>query len=450
MKSKRLFLASCLALIATSMAFSIRADIIPSLKGDFGFTDTQMGEIVGPGLWGFSITIVLGGMLLDLVGMGRLVGFAFFAHLTGALLTIFAQGYSSLYLATLLIGLANGTVEAVTNPLVATLYPKEKIKHLNILHAWWPGGLIIGGLAGYGLTKGLGLDSPTVSAATLSLGWKIKMALILLPTLAYGALFFGQKFPETERVSLGVSYREMWKEALRPLFLVFMFLMALTSTTELGPDQWVGNLLKNLVGIQGILLLVYSAGIVFVLRQFFAGSLTRALTPVGLLAISSLLSCVGLFLISGSETALVVLFGATVFGLGKAFFWPTMVGVVSERFPKGGALLISLMGGMGMFTVGWVAAPIMGSVQDGYAVSQLSESARAQVVVNGGLDEKKVMAVTDPSVLREIEVAKHYSAKMTYRSVAYIPAFLTFAFLLLVGLGRRKSQTPSRVVAGAH
>ena len=431
MNQRRLFVASCLSLVATSMAFSIRADIIPALKTDFGFTDTQMGIAAGPGLWAFSITIVLGSMLVDSVGMGRLMAFAFFGHLAGVLLTIFSTGFKSLYCATLLIGLANGMVEAVINPLTATVYPDSKTKHLNMLHAWWPGGLIAGGLLSYLITKLMGLDSPTIAMSTLSLGWKIKMALILIPTALYGYLMLGQKFPQTERVASGVPAREMFREALRPAFLCFMFLMMLTTTTELGPDQWVGNLLQNLVGIQGILLLVYTAGIVFVLRQFFAGSFIKKLTPVGMLMVCSVLSCLGLYSLSVSETAFGVFVAATIFGAGKSYFWPTMVGMVSERFPKGGALLMGLLGGAGMFAVGWLASPIMGAIQDHYSVRELSPAVQEMVVNNGGLDEGKVAQVTDAQAKREIERAKQISAVMTYRWVSAIPAFLTFVFAFM-------------------
>jgi predicted MFS family arabinose efflux permease len=428
MNQRRLFIASCLALIATSMAFSIRADIIPGLKADFGFTDTQMGTMVGPGLWGFTITIVLGGFLVDAFGMRRLLGMAFFGHVGGTLLTITASSFTQLYLATLMIGLANGLVEAVCNPLVTTLYPESKAKHLNIFHAWWPGGLIIGGLAGYTLTKIMGLDVAAVSHATLSLGWKIKMGLILVPAFSYGALIWGQEFPQTERVQTGVSYGEMLREAFRPMFLLFLVLMMVTAATELGPDQWVGNLLQNLVGIQGILLLVYTAGIMFVLRQFFAGPLVKALTPLGVLSLSSILSAIGLFWLSSSTSAAMVFAAATVFGIGKAYFWPTMIGTVAERFPKGGALLLCLMGGAGMFSVGYLAVKGMGRVQDHYAVQNLSPAAISQVVTNGGLDERKIAATTDGSIKAEVEEAKHFSAMMTYKWVAVLPTILTVIF----------------------
>jgi len=431
MNQRKLFVASCFALVATSMAFSIRTDIVPQLKGDFGFTDTQMGSLMGPGVWGFAITIVLGGFLVDSLGMKRLLSLAFLGHLTGIALTIFSRNFTSLYYATLIIGLANGLVEAVTNPLVATIYPDSKTKHLNQLHAWWPGGLILGGLLGYAITKGMGLDVIGISSAALSFGWKIKVGLILIPTLIYGYLISGEKFPETERVARGVSYGDMFKEAFRPLFLLFVVLMMMTAATELGPDQWVGNLVQNLVGIQGVLLLVYTAGIMFVLRQFFAGAIIKAISPLGMLTMAALLSTIGLFWLSSSTTATMVFAAATIFGFGKTFFWPTMLGVVAERFPKGGALLLAILGGAGMFSAGKLMVTAMGSVQDHYAVHVLSPELQPLVVSNGGLDEKKIAMINDPVVRSEIESAKHYSAMMTYKWVAVLPALLTLIFGIL-------------------
>lgn len=431
MHPRRLFLASCLALIATAMAFSIRADIIPALKMEFALTDAEMGAIAGPGLWGFAITIALGGMLVDTLGMGPLLWFAFFGHVLGVVLTIFAQGYASLYAATLLIGLANGMVEAVANPLTATLFAENKTKYLNRLHAWWPGGLIVGGLLSYLITKAMGLDSAGTSLVTLGLGWKIKMSLILLPAAGYGYLILGERFPATERVASGVSASAMWAEARRPLFLLFVFLMMLTAATELGPDQWVGNLLQNLVGIQGILFLVYTAGIMFVLRHFFAGKLVATLGPLGVLTAASALSSLGLYYLSGADSALTVLAAATLFGIGKTFFWPTMLGVVAERFPKGGALLLGIMGAAGMFCVGWIMTPVMGKMQDRYLVKSLSPELRERVTTAGELDERKLMGLPHAHDA-EVDHAKRYSATMTYRSVAVVPLALVAIFLGLL------------------
>lgn len=427
---KKLFIASCFALIATSMAFSIRADIIPALKANFGFSDAQMGAIAGPGLWGFAITIVLGGMIVDKIGMRSLMLLAFFGHVGGVLLTIFSTSFISLYTATLIIGLANGTVEAVVNPLTATLYRRDKTRYFNYLHSWWPGGLIIGGLLSYFLTRTLGL-AQTTNISLISLGWKLKMLLILIPTLIYGYLILGEVFPKTEARAHGVPYKDMFKEALRPGFLLFMVLMMMTASTELGPDQWVGNLLQNLVGIQGVLFLAYTAGIMFILRQFVSGYLIKAISPLGILALASALSCVGLWSLSTSRDGRAVLVAATIFGLGKAFFWPTMLGVVSERFPKGGALLLGLLGGAGMFCVGWLMSPIMGSIQDHYAIEELPQSVREQVVTGHGIDEKKLLSIRDPLVLNTVEKAKQVSASITYQWVSLLPALLTIIFSIL-------------------
>ncbi|MBX9767956.1 MAG: hypothetical protein K2X47_11855, partial [Bdellovibrionales bacterium] len=353
---------------------------------------------------------------------------AFFGHVLGVILTVAANGYASLFLATLLIGLSNGMVEAVTNPLVANLFPYSKTKMLNVLHAWWPAGLIAGGLMGFGLTKFLGLDDPGTPVETLRLGWKIKMGLVLLPTFAYGFLFWRQPFPQSEASAAGVPVREMFKEAARPMFLFFLFLMVLTVATELGPDQWIGNLLQNLVGIQGVLLLVYTAGIMFVLRNFLAGKLLTLLSPLGLLTIASVLSAIGLYGLSGSTTAGTIFVAATVFGLGKAFFWPTMVGVVAEKFPRGGAVLMGLIGGVGMLSAGMLVSPAIGKVQDHYAVEALSGTTRELVVRDGGIDETRVKDATDPIVLSEIEGAKRNSAVMTFKWLSLIPALLTVFF----------------------
>jgi MFS family permease len=433
MNAQRLFVGSCLAIAATALAFSVRADIIPSLKGDFGLTDTEIGQIAGAGLWGFAITIVLGGMLLDSLGMGRLMTFAFVGHVGGVVMTLLAQGFWPLYFATLLMGLAQGTIEAVTNPLAVTLYPQERTRRLNILHAWWPVGLIAGGLLAYGLTRLMNLDGTDVAVEAASLGWKIKMGVVLLPILLYGGLFFNQSFPKTERLTSGVSYAQMFTVMRRPLFLFLLFLMLLTTATELGPDNWVGNLLQNLVGIQGVLILVYTAGLMFVLRQFFSGVLVKVLSPVGLLTLSAILAASGLFWLSHAKGALVVLVAATLFGVGKTFFWPCMLGITSERFPEGGAFALGLMGGAGIISAGFLMVPAMGMLQDKYTlqkISELSPPTLQKVLKDGseGIDEKKVRALSDAREKETVQEAKTYSAVMTYRWTAIVPSVLAVVF----------------------
>jgi MFS family permease len=461
MNAQRLFVGSSLAIAATALAFSVRADIIPALKADFGLTDTEIGQIAGSGLWGFAITIVLGGMLLDSLGMGRLMTFAFVGHVGGVVMTLLAQGFWQLFFATLLMGLAQGTIEAVTNPLAVTLYPQERTKRLNILHAWWPVGLIVGGLLAYGLTLLMNLNGTDAAAEVTSLGWKIKMGVVLLPILFYGGLFFNQSFPKTERLTSGVSYAQMFTVMRRPLFLFLLFLMLLTTATELGPDNWVGNLLQNLVGIQGVLILVYTAGLMFVLRQFFSGVLVKALGPVGLLTLSAIVAALGLFWLSFAKGAVVVLVAATLFGIGKTFFWPCMLGITSERFPEGGAFALGLMGGAGIISAGFLMVPAMGVLQDKYAlqkISELSPPTLQKVLKDGtrGIDEKKVRALSDAREREVVQEAKTYSAVMTYRWIALVPTVLAVVFAGLLFYFRsiggyraveiEKPQQP----AGAH
>ncbi|HID08034.1 MAG TPA: MFS transporter [Armatimonadetes bacterium] len=347
----RLFVASCVALVATAMAFSVRTDIMDALSEHFILTKAQVGWVAGAAFWGFATSILIGSPLCDVFGMGRLLTAAFWLHIVGVLGTIFAPGFWILWFATLSVGLGNGLVEAVINPLIATIYADEKTHKLNVLHAWWPGGLIIGGLVAYALTQA-------------HLGWQVKMATILIPALIYGGLILGQKFPATERVASGVPTSEMFREALRPMFLLWMFCMLLTAATELGPNQWMQSVLQKIANTPGILVLVYVSGLMFVLR-FFAGPIVERISPIGLLWCSALLSAIGLFWLSYAHSVATAFVAATVFGVGICYFWPTMLGVTSERFPKGGALLLGLMGTAGNISVAFVL-PIMGKIYDSF------------------------------------------------------------------------------------
>jgi MFS family permease len=250
----------------------------------------------------------------------------------------------------------------VINPLCSTLFPREKTRRMNVLHAWWPGGLIIGGLIAVALSEIMSLGAAGTSSASATLGWKIKLATILFSAAAYLIMIIGQEFPLTERVAAGVSDREMFREALRPMFLLFWFLMWMTAATEIGPDQWVGSLITNLTGMQGILILVYTAGIMFVLR-FFGGRFTHRFSPMGLMTLCSMLTACGLYSLSTATTPFEAFGAATLFGVGVAFFWPVMLGVTAELFPRGGALLLAIMGGTGQLAAAFIL-PIMGGWYD--------------------------------------------------------------------------------------
>lgn len=371
MNPGRLFLASCVALVTTSMVFSIRGDILDALGADFHLNKEQIGLVLSPAFWGFTLSILIGGSLVDFFGMRRLLAMSSWGYIVavaGILLAPRASaqvgnhwadsGFLALYGSMLVLGLSQGLVEGVINPLCSTMYPHEKTLRMSILHAWWPGGLIIGGLLAYVITKVMGLDQAGVAGGTVTLGWQIKLAAILIPAVAYLMLIRGQKFPATERVAAGVSNSQMMNEAFRPLFLLLWICMWMTAATELGPDQWVGSLITNLTGMQGILILVYTAGIMFLLR-FFGGRIAHGFSPFGLLTVSAVLSAAGLFMLASVTTPLQAFVAATIFGVGKTYFWPTMLGVTSELFPRGGALLLAIMGGTGNLAVAFVL-PVMG------------------------------------------------------------------------------------------
>ncbi len=370
MNRNRLFLASCVALVTTSMVFSIRGDVLDALGNDFQLNKEQLGQLLSPAFLGFTLSILIGGSLVDLFGMRRLLTISGFFYIA-AILTIVCAPFPQnpieslfgnpitivLWLAMLTLGLAQGLVEGVINPLCSTLFPEDKTHRMNVLHAWWPGGLIIGGLLAFCITKVMGLDGD-VGAETATLGWRIKLLTILFVAVAYLVLIRGQRFPATERVSAGVSNREMLLDLFRPSFLCLWICMWLTSATELGPDQWVPSLITNLTGMQGILILVYTAGIMFVLR-FFGGPLAHKFSPFGLMTISAVLAAAGLYSLGSVSTMFGAFAAATLFGVGKTYFWPTMLGVTSELFPKGGPVALALMGGTGNLAIAFVL-PFMG------------------------------------------------------------------------------------------
>ena len=358
MHKERLFVGSCFALIATSVCFGVVGAIMGTLKETFVLSNEQVGYIGGAAIWGFTISIFVLGPLCDVLGMRNLLRIAMFCHAAGTLLMIFANGYWMLFLGALVLALGNGTVEAVCNPLVATIYPEQKTKKLNQFHVWFPGGIVIGGVTSSLLDKAGVID------------WRIKLALILVPTVIYGILFIGQKFPATERVQSGVSFGGMVKGALlRPLFLILLACMCITASLELGPNRWVPAVLEA-GGIPGILVLAYISGLMAVLR-FFAGPVVRRLSPTGILVASAVLSGVGLYWLSFAETVAMAFMSATVFAVGVCYFWPTMLGVTSERVPKSGALGLALMGGIGMLIVGVVTAPQMGKIADSFLHERL-------------------------------------------------------------------------------
>lgn len=396
----RLFLASCISLVVTSLTFAIRAKIEYNFGADYGLTNEEVGWAFGPAFWGFTLAMFAGGLIIDLVKTKTVVWSAFSFHAIGLVLLLLAKDKTMLFISNVFIGLGNGSVEAACNPLIATIYPNDKTKMLNRFHVWFPGGIVIGGLLAFLLMD------------TMGLSWQVLVSLLFIPLLAYGYLFFGQEIPETERVASGVSYKDMLKnvgapytiiaticimilvasvpsisldfgssityiglgviallvvlesKAVNKVSLIFPFMffcMFLTASTELGTTQWMNGLLET-SGINPILILVVITGLMAVGR-FFAGPLIHRLNPTGVLLGSAIFSVLGLYLLSVVSGAAMTMVAAIVFAVGVCYFWPTMIGFVAEYIPKTGALGMSIMGGAGMVATSMVL-PIMGQSMD--------------------------------------------------------------------------------------
>jgi len=368
MQRGKLFVASCVSLVTTSMVFAIRGDIEGAMSGAFQLNSKQMGTIWSPAFWAFTIAIFISGAIVDGVGLralhvlsaiGYFIGIALVLlapHPTAPVASIFDNtGTTMLYAGFFVMGLSQGLVEGVINPLVATIYSDEKTKWLNRMHAWWPGGQIIGGLLAVAMTS------------MFNASWQLKLSTILVPAAIYLVMAMTMQYPQTERVQSNVSTGEMWGQMAKPLFILLFICMWMTAAAELGPDQWFPSVMTALVpGFQGVLFLVYTAGLMFVLRTFGSGIAHK--NPIGTLFVCSILTAIGLYWLGGLQagtSAAVAFAAATVFGIGKSYFWPTMIGVTAEQFPRGGALLISIMGGTGMLSVA-VALPLMGERIDHY------------------------------------------------------------------------------------
>lgn len=395
---KRLFIASCLALLVTAITFAIRAKIEGVFTDTYGLSKEEVGRAFGPAFWGFAVAMFAGGYFIDIVKTKTIVWMAFGMHFVGIILLLLAKDYTTLFVANVFIGLGNGSVEAACNPLVTTLFPDKKTKMLNRFHVWFPGGIVIGGILAW-----LIMDQ-------INLPWQVLVSLLFIPLAIYGFLFFGQNIPETERVSTGVSYKEMMRNVGAPftitlavifmilvanvasisdfltssyaypliivgvvalfivmegrlinkislLFPLVFFCMLLTASTELGTTQWINALLET-NGISPMIILVVVTGIMAVGR-FFAGGLIHRLNPIGVLLGSSVIATGGLFLLSISSGPAMTLASAAVFAVGVCYFWPTMIGVASEYIPRSGALGMSILGGAGFVATSMVL-PIMG------------------------------------------------------------------------------------------
>ena len=393
MNQSRLFNASCIALITTAMTFAIRAGILNQLGIDFNLTDTELGWITSMAFLGFPVATITLGLLYNTLGPKQILWIAFISHLLGLVLTIFASGFWGLLISTFFIGFANGAVEAGCNPLIANMYPNNQTTMLNKFHVWFPGGIVIGSLVSKFMTD-------------MAMSWQMQIAIMIIPTLIYGMLIMGQRFPESDNLESDTS--ENIKALASPLFIFMMLCMTLTATTELGTQQWIEKLLGN-AGANGMLVLAMITGLMAVGR-YFAGPIIHRLHPLGVLFVSAIIATAGIGLMS-IATGSMVYIAAILFAIGVMYFWPTMLGFTSEYMPKTGALGMSLMGGAGMFATSlW------------------------QPVIGGWLDSERTKALASGLTADAAELA---AGQATLDNLAFFPALLIVAFGVLFFFRKR-------------
>lgn len=517
-QSRRLFLGCFIALVATAFGFVVRGAVLTDWAEQFSLSEEQKGVINGVGLAPFALSIIGFSLIVDRVGYGRIMTLAFVGHLVSAVMTIWAPNLQTLYVATFIFGLANGAVEAVINPVVATIYRDNKTHWLNVLHAGWPGGLVLGGL----LSIAVIYSGSQLEASLPGRLWQWQMGLLLLPIAAYGLLLVGQRFPQQERVEAGVSYRTMLQEfgwgsayvvsflvlmgvnqfvsifrevgadplftlqtaallalvptilfALayhsfgRPMFVFLLFVMMLLATTELGTDGWIQDIMSSVLKdpvtgkndpVKGTLFLVYTSAIMFVLR-FFGGPIVHRISPLGLLAVCAALATVGLYWLGHAGTALGMLIAAaTVYAVGKTFFWPTTLGVVSEQYPKGGALLLNAVSGVGMIFAGTIGQPAIGTVQDRNLAAaverdmpqefpQLIKEEKGQFFAYDKIDPAKVADL--PQEARDRVASAQQSTKQeALAEIAVLPAIMCVCYLVLIAYFKSRGGYTAEVLAG--
>jgi MFS family permease len=505
--SRRLFVGCFVGLVATAFAFAVRGAVLKDWEVQFSLSEEQKGVINGVGLYPFAISIILLSLIIDRIGYGTGMALAFVCHFLSSVLTIFAPNFQMLYLATFIFALGNGAVEAVINPVVATLYKDNKTHWLNILHAGWPGGLVLAGLLSNAVAEGGGQLGERLPGHL----WQWQMGLLLLPVLAYGILLVGQKFPEQERVEAGVSYRTMleefgWGSAYivsfllimgisqmltvanlpkinlglaavlavvpavafglvirsfgRPMFIFLLLVMFLLATTELGTDAWIQEIMGSVLEDKekGTWFLIYTSFIMFVLR-FFAGPIVHRISPLGLLASCAALATLGLYWLGNASAAFWPLFlAATLYGVGKTFFWPTTLGVVSEQYPRGGALLLNTVSGVGMIAVGTLGSPAIGSMQDrdfNQVVQSQMPEVHPQVVKETegvffdyqAIDSAKVEEL--PSQMKDqIDALQRGTKQQALEQIAVLPAIMCVCYLGLIVYFRSRGGYKSEVLTG--
>jgi len=429
---RAIFIASFMTLISAGIGFAVRGGILADWGAQFGFTQTELGELFGAGLAGFGVTIIFFSFFADTFGYRALLIGAFVLLVLSAIVTVCATPiysanhsktavYWTLYVGTFMFSLAQGLCEASINPLTATLYPKQKTHYLNILHAGWPGGLVIGSVVAY-------LFATKNAATKIPVRWEVLATLYLIPTLYFGIIVLKNRFPISEAKAAGISVPQMIATLVAPMLLFLFLIHAMIGYVELGTDGWIQNIMKNTIGNKASLLLAYTSILMFILR-FFAGPIVHKINPLGLLCIAACCGAIGLYLLGTVNTGILIVVAGTIFALGKTFYWPTMLGVIGERFPRGGAVAMGISGGIGMLSAGFLGGPGIGYTQDRHASTELQQVApgafdrvKATIVVDGqvkpkensflffspiqGLDGQKVAVIADDAKQLKEDLSK--------------------------------------------
>ncbi|WP_374961393.1 sugar MFS transporter [Spongiibacter tropicus] len=419
---KRLFLVGNLSIFMIGLGFAVRASIASDIQNDlFNQLDLArsaglVGEVLGATFIGFALTLLFGSALVDRIGMRAMLLFSALGYIIGSALVLAVSfmpvsmlSYWLIFAGFLLTGLGWGAVEAASNPMVTAVYPEEKTHRLNILHAWWPAGIVVGGIAG-------------LAFAELGLPWQINLLMLVSPACWLAYLTLSTQFPVSERVQSGVSYGDMFKELFRaPGYFIWFFCMMITAAAELAPGQWVDLSLTNIVGMPGILVLIYVSMLMFVMRHF-AGAIAKHISSVGLLFFGCIFAALGLYGLSLSTSPLTAFLSATVWGVGVCYFWPTMLSVVSERYPKGGALFLGLTGFAAGLSIQFVL-PQMGAIFDSAKIEAAGGVARLSTL--GG---------------EELDAVLRYASVESFQAVAILPLLLLPVFGLVWWRDRRQHK----------
>ena len=384
-----LFYASCFAVVTNALSFSIRAGILPQLGRELNLSAEELGFINSMWFLGFPISMIIGGLVYNKIGGRLIMQFSFFAHTVGIIMTIYSGSYVGLLISTLLVGFGNGCTEAACNPMIADSYEgNDIIKMMNRFHMWFPGGIVIGALVSKFMTDA-------------DFDWQAQMWVLMIPTLIYAYLFYGKTWPKAktqEATSLSVNFIAM----VSPLFIFMMVCMALTAISEFGPQQWVGLILSK-SGVQPMLILALITGLMAVVR-YFGGDVVKKLDQTGVFLASAVLTLLGIFLFS-TQTGAMAYVAAIVYAFGIAYFWPNMLGFIAEKIPNSGAIGLSIIGTVGMFS-GSIFQPIIGA----------------------WIDSDKAAAAATGLTGDELELV---AGQATLQTMTSFPAILIILFLIL-------------------